>query len=161
MIVWRLVTWRWASKAYSGEGSRLAPARWNERGIPIAYSAEHLSLAVLEVLVHLDQPSRPLVMAAVPATVPDHLIEVMDPQDLPPNWRDPDSIEHLRRLGGEWMESARSLGYLVPSAVVPQERLLLINPEHPRAFEVAVGKPLSFHFDDRLIGVDYGELPHS
>ncbi len=154
MQVWRLVTRDFAAKAYSGEGSRLAPARWNERGVPIAYSAEHLSLAVLEVLVHLNQPERPLLMAAVPAVVPDGLIEALDEDELPPNWREADGIERLQQLGGAWMRSARSLGYLVPSAVVPQEHLLLINPEHPRVSEMVVGEPLPFRFDERLLGVE-------
>jgi len=40
-------------------GAMLAGGRWNSIGIPMLYTAEHLSLACLEVLVHLDKGQLP------------------------------------------------------------------------------------------------------
>ena len=40
-------------------GAMVAGGRWNPIGIPMLYTAEHLSLACLEVLVHLDKGQLP------------------------------------------------------------------------------------------------------
>jgi RES domain-containing protein len=40
-------------------GAMVAGGRWNPIGIPMLYTAEHLSLACLEVLVHLDKVQLP------------------------------------------------------------------------------------------------------
>ncbi len=51
---WRLVKARFADGAFSGEGARRFPGRWNHRGTPIVYLAGSLSLAALEILGNLD-----------------------------------------------------------------------------------------------------------
>jgi RES domain-containing protein len=40
-------------------GAMIAGGRWNPIGVPMLYTAEHLSLACLEVLVHLDKGQLP------------------------------------------------------------------------------------------------------
>jgi RES domain-containing protein len=40
-------------------GAMVAGGRWNPIGDPMLYTAEHLSLACLEVLVHLDKGQLP------------------------------------------------------------------------------------------------------
>jgi RES domain-containing protein len=40
-------------------GAMVAGGRWNPIGIPMLYTAEHLSLACLEILVHLDKSQLP------------------------------------------------------------------------------------------------------
>ena len=54
MIVYRLA--KAAFTALDGEGARLFGGRWNSPGRPMIYTAASPSLAVLEVLVHLDLP---------------------------------------------------------------------------------------------------------
>ena len=55
MIVYRLC--KAVHAALDGEGARLWGGRWNRAGRPMIYTAASPSLAVLEVLVHLDLPS--------------------------------------------------------------------------------------------------------
>ena len=58
--VWRLCKSKHA--AFDGEGARLAGGRWNRRGTAVVYASESLSLAALELLVHVDAallPGRP------------------------------------------------------------------------------------------------------
>ena len=50
---WRIAKRKHAGEAFTGEGAREYGGRWNSPGIPIVYTAEHASLAILEVLVHL------------------------------------------------------------------------------------------------------------
>ena len=40
-------------------GAMVTGGRWNPIGTPMLYAAEHLSLACLEVLVHLDKGQLP------------------------------------------------------------------------------------------------------
>ena len=40
-------------------GAMLAGGRWNPIGTPMLYTARHLSLACIEVLVHLDKSQLP------------------------------------------------------------------------------------------------------
>jgi len=40
-------------------GAMLAGGRWNPIGTPMLYAAQHLSLACIEVLVHLDKSQLP------------------------------------------------------------------------------------------------------
>lgn len=40
-------------------GAMAAGGRWNPIGTPMLYAAQHLSLACVEVLVHLDQSEIP------------------------------------------------------------------------------------------------------
>ena len=40
-------------------GAMLAGGRWNPIGVSMLYAAEHLSLACMEVLVHLDKSQLP------------------------------------------------------------------------------------------------------
>lgn len=43
-----------AAEAFRGEGGLSGSGRWHRRGRPIVYTATHRSLAMLEILVHLD-----------------------------------------------------------------------------------------------------------
>src|SRR5207244_4767494 len=53
LSAWRLVKTKNLSHAWTGEGARLYGGRWNNVGIKMVYTADSLALALLEVLVHL------------------------------------------------------------------------------------------------------------
>ncbi|MBV9505575.1 MAG: RES domain-containing protein [Acidobacteriia bacterium] len=57
-------------------GATVAGGRWNPIGTPMLYAAEHLSLACLEILVHLDKGQLPRDYVWSKAELPD-------PRDLP------------------------------------------------------------------------------
>src|ERR1043166_7842013 len=50
---------RSARAAEDYAGAMLGGGRWNPIGTPMLYAAEHLSLACIEVLVHLDKSQLP------------------------------------------------------------------------------------------------------
>ena len=88
MLVWRLCKARRAASVLSGKGSQLAGARWAPVGVPMVYCSASVSLATLELLVHLDTdelPAEPYV--AIELHVPDGLVEVVVDVDLPRDWR--------------------------------------------------------------------------
>lgn len=53
---WRLVKQKHAATAFDGDGARLFGGRWNAPGSRVIYTSTTLSLAALEILVHLLPP---------------------------------------------------------------------------------------------------------
>jgi len=149
MRVWRIC--KKAHAAFDGEGARLAGGRWNRRGTPVVYTSETLSLAALELIVHADPSLLPGDLVAISADVPDALrTETVSEKDLPRAWRRHPAPEELAELGSAWARSRRTAVLSVPSAVVPRERNLLLNPAHPDFGKVRVGAPELFSLDPRL-----------
>jgi RES domain-containing protein len=150
MRVYRLLSKAHQSTAFGGEGARLAGGRWNHRGTPMVYCSESRSLAALELFVNLAPDSMPLELVFIPADVPEQFITAVKPADLPSNWHDypaPDAVKHI---GTEWAEQKSSTALLVPSAVMPDERNILLNPEHTGFSRIKIGKPSRFVFDSRM-----------
>jgi RES domain-containing protein len=114
------------------------------------YTSAHLSLAVLEVLVHADWSELEVPFEAVEIEIPDDSADEVTLSQLPSNWRLPEPNARLTEVGAQWCRSARSLVLRVPSAVVPQEHNLLLNPDHARFAEVAIRAHHEFRFDSRL-----------
>ncbi len=112
------------------------------------YTAAHLSLAVLEVLVHTGDRVKLLDYHLIRLEIPAEHLEVLSPHILPGNW--PEQLETTRELGREWLAEARSLALVVPSVVIPEEENVLLNPAHPAMGEVEASAPEPFRFDPRL-----------
>ena len=148
---WRIVKAARVRDAFSGEGARRAGGRWNPPGAAVVYTAGSLALAALEVLVHLDGPQLLPSYRQIPVEFDQGLCRYLDLAALPPDWSDNPAPESTRRMGAEWITSQASLILAVPSAVVPDELVFLINPAHRDLPRLQIGKPASFRFDPRLI----------
>jgi len=144
MRVWRVCKRRHA--AFDGEGARLAGGRWNYPGTAIVYTSATLSLAVLELLVHVGQDQMPSGLVAVAADIPDTLDRVVIEPGLVPahHWRRYPALLGLCRLGTSWALDMKSAVLAVPSTVIPTERNYLINPAHPAFREIKVSVPEPF-----------------
>ena len=148
--VWRITTERFAQSAFSGEGARLHGGRWNPKGWEVVYTAESQSLALLELMVQ-DDPLRAHYVL-IPAQLPDDPSETrIDVDQLPEDWRTIGARDVLQSMGQAWLQSARTVLLSVPSAVVPAERNVLINPRHPDFARIVVGEPQSLRTDTRLL----------
>lgn len=146
-----MIGWRLTSTLYpplTGEGARKRGGRWNSPGVPLVYGSAHLSLAVLEVLVHVESDDLPESLMAYQLDVPDELIEYC--RDVPQEWLDDPLRRQSRRYGDAWAAERRSAVLVVPSAVVPFESNLLFNPLHPRFAEIRIVGEHPFRFDHRL-----------
>ena len=147
MIAWRLARRKHA--ALDGEGARLAAGRWNSWGVPVVYTSEHLSLAVLETFVHVDPDLLPHDLTAFQIEIPDDLdIPRLDAAGLPRGWRT--RVDRCRRVGDAWVAEAKSAVLAVPSAVVPHETNFLVNPRHADSAMIQVLRSERFQFDPRL-----------
>jgi RES domain-containing protein len=119
--------------------------------MPAVYAAGSLSLAVLEVLVHVDTDliSNDFVAFAVDIAndLPSKSI-ILD--ELPENWRDEYPPEYCRQLGDRWLRAGTAAILWVPSAIIPNETNAILNPRHEDFRELAIYPAESFQFDHRL-----------
>jgi len=151
MLAFRLVKARHAATALDGEGARRVGGRWNAPGLPVAYCASSLSLAVLELLVHVDPAAVPEDLVAIRIEIPDGLpLRRLLPAELPDDWRRESGRGRLRALGAAWLGARREAVLAVPSVIVPGETNLLVNPRHPDAARIRMLAPEPFTLDARL-----------
>jgi RES domain-containing protein len=147
---WRIVKRRHADHAFDGEGARLFGGRWNSPGRRVVYTSASKSLALLELLVHLDS-SQPLPsLVAFTFAIDEGRIEALQHRRLGHQWRTLAGTAGTRRVGDEWLDSCRSLALAVPSVIVPEEWNYLLNPAHPAFARLRVGKPAALRLDPRL-----------
>jgi RES domain-containing protein len=110
-----------------------------------------LSLAVLECFVHLDPADAPTDLVVIPADIPDDVSRrKIAAATLPRNWRAYPAPDQLADLGTAWARASATAVLVVPSAVVPQERNVLLNPAHPDFDRIQIGGPKAFSFDPRM-----------
>jgi RES domain-containing protein len=151
MIVYRIAREKYI-RDLTGVGSRLYGGRWNRKGIGIIYTSETRALATLEYLVHLPLSLMPEDIGISSIEIPDNIIarEILI-SDLPVNWRNWPAPSELAELGTRWVLSNETLLLRIPSAVVPHEFNILINPSHPDMKQVRILHSEEYRFDRRLI----------
>lgn len=137
-----------ALDAFSGRGSLHGHGRWHHRGRLAVYVASHESLALLEILVHLNRKTDLQPMVHWTVEIPDEVIE--DEPKLAPDWAG--NPEYTRQLGDSWLASGRAPALRVPSAIVRSEHNLLLNPAHPDFdLQWVRSGPVPIKIDDRLL----------
>jgi RES domain-containing protein len=146
VIAWRLATT--LHPPLTGEGARKRGGRWNSIGVPLVYASEHLSLAVLELLVHVESDDLPDTLAAYELTIPAEQMEQLD--DVPTDWFADPFQRQTRRFGDSWAAEQRSLTLTVPSALIRRENNVLLNPLHPGFAEIRIRNRQAFQLDPRL-----------
>lgn len=152
MLVWRICARRHARGAFTGEGARRYGGRWNPAGTALVYAAESLSLAALELFVNLDTEDLPVRFVSIGAEIPSRVrVHRLGPRGLPRGWRRYPAPARLQEIGHAWVREGRTAVLSVPSAVIPDERLYLLNPAHPHFGRIRVLEPEPFTFDPRLI----------
>jgi RES domain-containing protein len=139
---------------FSSYGSVLHAGRWHPKGRPVVYAAESAALALLETLVHVERADLlRFDYVAIPVSIPDalgDLTESLNASDLPADWQAWPYPAPTQALGADWFDARRSVALVVPSAVVPHERNVLLNPTRPRFGELEIGAAQPFPIDPRL-----------
>jgi RES domain-containing protein len=131
MRLWRLT--RAAHVALDGAGALQHGGRYSPPGVPVVSLASEAGLAVLVALRYL----------------PRDLATVADDYVL--GWTDVDAIPEpvpagaddaaVRVFVSEWLATCGSLLCAVPSRVLPEADVVLMNPLHP---DMALVAPLTF-----------------
>jgi RES domain-containing protein len=135
----------------SGTGARLFGGRWNSRGINALYGAENISLAKLEVTVHLDLDIIPDDYFLIEIEIPENInIKVLEKEVLEADWNSIPHSESTQLIGDEFLDENQFLVLKVPSAIVPQEHNFILNPNHKNFSLIKITAIEKFTFDNRL-----------
>ncbi len=114
----------------------------------MVYTAEHRSLAMLEVLVHLRKPKD---YELYSVKFDESFVQELATANLPTNWDTEPPTSDTQGIGDNWVMSASSAVLSVPSAVVPEERNYILNPRHPDFMHIHIDGPFPCYFDPRLL----------
>ncbi len=137
---------------FSGEGSRLFGGRWNKVGDPVLYFSEHLSLCLLEIIVHVDYGKIPLDYSFLEVEIPDASVKTIRSIDfIKPKWSTEQAVNQLQMFGSNWLKKQESLALKVPSAVLQRENNILINPFHKDFKKLKIIEIDKMDFDPRLL----------
>jgi RES domain-containing protein len=148
---WRITRRAYQEQAFTGDGARLYGGRWNRPGIPLVYTAQSRSLAILEMLVHLQETAPMDGFVLIPVRFAEELVLTVESMGLPPGWDAEPPTLHSQRLGESWVASGASPVLSTPSAVVPQERNYLLNPAHPLFSLIEIAEAEECRIDKRLL----------
>ena len=136
----------------SGSGAKLNGSRWNTKGMPMLFTAEQISLATLEMLVHINFVEIPdsfhLLFISVPDEAPKVEIKI---SNLKSSWKNDD--DYTAVIGDEFLREKNSLFLKVPSAVIVEEHNYIINPLHKDFSKVKIIKSKPFAFDKRFFSI--------
>jgi RES domain-containing protein len=151
LSLWRISKRKYADTAFSGEGARRVGGRWNSRGHGMIYTSGTLSLAALEVFVHMEVEDVATMLAWIRVDVPTEVkIDYLEVAQLPPDWRNIPAPAILATMGDRWFQAGSTAILAVPSVVIPMEYNYLINPAHPDFAKLSLGSPQPFELDPRL-----------
>ncbi|MDP2996658.1 MAG: RES family NAD+ phosphorylase [Bryobacterales bacterium] len=149
--VYRILRSPYAKKPLDGEGAYRFGGRWSSPGTRLAYTAEHLSLAMIEYFVHIDPDDAPKDLVLTTAQIPDSVSRTsISPRRLSATWRDTPAPPELALLGDAFARDRRAAILIVPSALAPAESNWLINPRHPDFARIRLHPPERFRYDARF-----------
>lgn len=150
---WRIVSEKRLPDAFTGEGARLGGGRWNHVGTSVVYVSETQSLAILELFIHFTRIDIKLSksLLKIPVEIPDSLkmIEI-SLKDLKPDWRSSPPPDSTRNIATQWAKKGVSAILRVPSAIIPEECNLVLNPKHADFVKIKIGEPRRFTLDERM-----------
>ncbi|MGG9961109.1 RES family NAD+ phosphorylase [Ferruginibacter sp. SUN106] len=149
MIVYRISKAKYKNDI-SGMGAKLYGSRWNTVGISMLYTAENISLAVLETLVHLQEFEIPTEYWLLKIQLPDDgKMTNIQNSKLKKNWQTDEGYTQF--IGSEFIKNNQSLILKVPSAIITEEHNYLINPLHKNFTKAKIIDTKEFNFDNRLL----------
>lgn len=150
MIVYRIDRVKRKHDLLSGIGAEKIGGRWNEIGTRAVYTSQHISLAYLEVVMHLDiTEDLPSDRILVQIEIPDD-ISVYEIKKLPKNWNTFPYNSSTQQIFTKFVHDSKYAVLKVPSAIVKDEYNYILNPAHRDFYKIKVVKIQKFTFDSRL-----------
>lgn len=156
MKLWRIATETrdYAANDLSGGGSARNPGRWNAKTEAVVYCAPSIALCALETTAYIDAFGLPLNKFLVEINVPDSVWngrqDMSDPAKLPGAWNAIPAGATSVAVGSAWLAKAATAILLLPSVIVPEEAIALINPKHADARSMTAKAVRRFEYDTIL-----------
>lgn len=113
------------------------------------YLSSTLSLAAIETFVHLGDDAARLEYVYFEVEIPASVLILLLARK-PKGWRNEPPTEASMRVGNRWLRDGRSALLEVPSAIIPSETNLILNPLHLDTSKLRVGAARAFQFDPRM-----------
>lgn len=156
--IWRIATDTrdYEADDLSGAGAKTTGGRWNAPGVAMLYASESRALACLETVVHLNAGGLPLNRYLVEIEVPDDswaAAPIETGNSLKVGWDAQPAGRVSIGFGSDWARAGSSLLLFVPSAIVPEETNILVNPQHPDRPRLRARKVRKWVYDPRLKGI--------
>ena len=150
MQAWRIAKAKRAGDL-TGRGAAIEGGRWNEVDVPAVYLGMTAAICSLETFVHTaSYPAIPLKITRFVLPDDPALYWEPDPADLPKGWAMLPADRPSMTFGTKWLRANSHLGLIVPSAVLPLERNIVLNPAHPAIHQVRVEQTFDFAYDKRM-----------
>ena len=138
------------SKSLDGEGAKMYGGRWNSKGVPVIYTSNCLSTAMLEKLIHIEADICPP-MKLITYELPDNVsVKRYNIKDLKKIWNVSPHDEYTQLIGDRFVNENKYLILDVPSAIAPLDRNIILNPNHREIKEISIFKIEDFTFDPRF-----------
>lgn len=151
ITAWRIYKPKHRATAFTGEGARRFGGRWNSKGIPLVYASSSISLASLEMLVHLQAAEILKSYVVRSVRFDEGLVKQLSIKTLPKNWRDSPAHATVQFIGDAWVLDAESAVLRVPSSIVESEFNFLLNVSHADYKKIKLGPEQAYTFDPRLL----------
>ena len=153
-----MFVYRISKKSYindlSGNGAGMYGGRWNPIGINMVYTSASIALATLEYLVHNFHllSTAEICLAKIEIGKPKPILKINN-IDLPLGWNRQMQLQiATQQIGKGFYLKGTDYVLKVPSAVVPGEFNLLLNPQHKHhAYTKVVEVIDPFTFDQRIL----------
>lgn len=155
VALWRIAidTPDYTADDISGAGSKVTGGRWNRKGNAVVYASSTIALACLETVVHLGSTGLPLNRYLVRIEIGAaewKARRTVEPGDLPVGWDAQPEGKVSLDIGDRWITEAAAPILVVPSAIIPEESNILVNPV--LATTLTGVKVRRWLYDPRLIG---------
>jgi len=152
MRIWQLIASDHVGNM-AGKAAALSGGRWNHRGVPAIYTCRSPALCALEAITTIttavtEQP----VMFLVEMIAPDdtELYWQPDRSKLPKDWEAIPQRQPAREFGSAFLKANDRLGLIVPSAIMPLEDKIVINPRHPAMKKITIVKTYEYRRGERM-----------
>lgn len=149
MIVYRISKRKYINDL-SGFGAANYPGRWNSKDVYVLYTAATPSLALLESVVHMNKIAQ-IEYALATIFLPNDCFDVFSGGSLPETWASFPPPEILKKVGDDFISNQKFLALKVPSAIMPEDFNLLVNPAHPDFKQVKIESVRKLTIDNRLL----------